>query len=39
MSPAPEDLERMSYREILEALHNRVDAFARDQEQQTNRRP
>ena len=37
MSPAPEDLERMSYREILEALYTRVDTFARDQDQ--NRRP
>ncbi len=39
MNPIPEDLERMSYRQILEALHDRVDAFAREQEQQTNRRP
>lgn len=39
MSPAPEDLERMSYRQILEALYTRVDTFAREQEQQTNRRP
>ena len=38
MSPAPEDLERMSYRQILEALHDRVDAFAREQEQ-NRRRP
>jgi len=33
MNPIPEDLERMSYRQILEALHDRVDAFAREQEQ------
>lgn len=38
MSPAPEDLEQMSYRQILEALHNRVDAIAREREQQVNRR-
>ncbi len=37
MNPIPEDLERMSYRQILEALHDRVDAFAREQDQ--NRRP
>ena len=37
MSPAPEDLERMSYRQILEALYNRVDAFTREQD--LNRRP
>ena len=38
MSPAPEDLERMSYREILEVLYSRVDAIAREREQQVNRR-
>ena len=38
MSPAPEDLEQMSYRQILEALHDRVDAFAREQ-RNTSRRP
>lgn len=37
MNPSPEDLERMTYREILEALYNRVATFAQEQEQ--NRRP
>jgi len=37
MNPIPEDLERMTYRAIREALYARVDTFARDQEQ--NRRP
>ena len=34
-----EDLAGMTYREILESLCNRLDDFAREQEQQTNRRP
>jgi len=38
MIPAPEDLVRMTYRQILESLHNRVDAFARDR-QTNSRRP
>ena len=37
MNPIPEDLERMTYRAILEALYTRVDTFAQEQEQ--NRRP
>ncbi len=34
-----DDLAGMTYREIPESLCNRLDDFAPEQEQQTNRRP
>ena len=36
MSPAPEDLERMTYREILEATLVRLEVF---EQRNTSRRP